>query len=559
MNEQSPPQESPGHGGDGFFAWIRGLGIVRSSDRWFAGVAGGIAARAGIDPLIIRGLFVVLALLGGPGILLYIAGWLLLPDTTGRIHVQEVLRGRAETGVVVATVIGAIVLVSAILTPVTLGLAGPAFGLPWFGDWTGGLFALLGFPSWLSSTLIWLFWIAVVVAGFIIVRRAVIRRGREQGTDAATASTDPAGEPAADSSASASYAADHPQPQYQQQPQQQPQPEPHPEPQPDSPPRPPSFSEQADDWGRRAGEKADEWSEKASAWGAEAGRKADEWSARYAEHHDAHKLGAAHIILTLAGALLAAAGAATWALGPGGTDPMLPALLAAVAVLAVSLIIIGIRGKNSSWVGFLSACGVIAIAVTAVFPWGSSYRLFGNVSTNDTNTPGTVMVAGNISLDLSDLDTPRIGENAEGQSIWQFAGNVRVTMPEEHPTVVQVRILAGRVSDRVSGPFVSETFTNLPQGASEAEKSDATRITVYQLFGNTTVREADPGASGRSGADSLEDQNSEAQLTDAKDELERVEWQLTEPGIDPADRKELRDERDNLRDEIAQLEKELAR
>ena len=45
-----------------FFSWIRGLGIERSSDRWFAGVAGGIAAKAGIDPLIVRGIFVVLAI-----------------------------------------------------------------------------------------------------------------------------------------------------------------------------------------------------------------------------------------------------------------------------------------------------------------------------------------------------------------------------------------------------------------------------------------------------------------------------------------------------------------
>ncbi|WP_427870630.1 PspC domain-containing protein [Leucobacter luti] len=544
MNEQSPPQESPAHGGDGFFAWIRGLGIIRSSDRWFAGVAGGIAARAGIDPLIVRGLFVVLALLGGPGILLYIAGWLLLPDASGRIHVQEVLRGRAETGVVVATVIGAIVLVGAILTPVTLGFSGPRLGLPWFGDWPGGLFALLGFPTWLSSTLTWLFWVAVVVAGFIVVRRAIIRRGRERGAGSTAADPNPVDEPATGAATTASYAADRPQ--------SQPQPGPMPQPQPDAPPHPPSCAEQADDWGRRAGEKASEW-------GADAGRKADEWSARYAEHHDARRLGAAHVILTLAGALLAAAAGAAWALGPGGTDPALPALLAAVAALAVSLIIVGIRGKNSGWIGFLSACGVIAIAVTAVFPWGSSYRLFGNVSTTDTSTPGIVMVAGNISLDLRDLDTPRIGENAEGTSVWQFAGNVRITLPEEHPTVVQVRILAGRVGERVSGPFISETFSNLPRGASEKEKSGATRITIFQFAGNTTVRTADPESSGRSSTDSLERQSSEAQLSDAKEELERVQWQLTEPGIDSADRKDLRSERDDLRDEIAQLEKELAR
>ena len=44
------------------------------------GVAGGLAARLDIDPLIVRGAFVVLAVAGGGGILLYLLGWLLLAE-----------------------------------------------------------------------------------------------------------------------------------------------------------------------------------------------------------------------------------------------------------------------------------------------------------------------------------------------------------------------------------------------------------------------------------------------------------------------------------------------
>ena len=44
------------------------------------GVAGGLAARLDIDPLIVRGAFVVLAIAGGGGILLYLLGWVLLPE-----------------------------------------------------------------------------------------------------------------------------------------------------------------------------------------------------------------------------------------------------------------------------------------------------------------------------------------------------------------------------------------------------------------------------------------------------------------------------------------------
>lgn len=49
-----------------------------------AGVAGGVARRLGIDPLILRLVLVVLAFFGGAGILLYAVGWLLLPLDDGR-------------------------------------------------------------------------------------------------------------------------------------------------------------------------------------------------------------------------------------------------------------------------------------------------------------------------------------------------------------------------------------------------------------------------------------------------------------------------------------------
>jgi phage shock protein PspC (stress-responsive transcriptional regulator) len=44
-----------------------------------AGVASGLAGYAGIDVLIVRIAFVVLTFLGGAGIPLYLACWLLIP------------------------------------------------------------------------------------------------------------------------------------------------------------------------------------------------------------------------------------------------------------------------------------------------------------------------------------------------------------------------------------------------------------------------------------------------------------------------------------------------
>jgi phage shock protein PspC (stress-responsive transcriptional regulator) len=45
-----------------------------------AGVAAGVARSLGIDPVLVRVAFVVLAVAGGAGVPLYLAGWLLIPD-----------------------------------------------------------------------------------------------------------------------------------------------------------------------------------------------------------------------------------------------------------------------------------------------------------------------------------------------------------------------------------------------------------------------------------------------------------------------------------------------
>ena len=82
----------------GFFRWIRGLGVQRSQERWIGGVAGGLGQRFGIDPLLARGLVVVLAVFSGAGLLLYGIAWALLPEPDGRIHLQEAGRGRWTAG-----------------------------------------------------------------------------------------------------------------------------------------------------------------------------------------------------------------------------------------------------------------------------------------------------------------------------------------------------------------------------------------------------------------------------------------------------------------------------
>lgn len=92
-----------------FFGWVRSHGITRGRDRWIGGVSSGIAQRMGIDPLIVRGVFIVLTLFAGIGVLVYGLAWAFLPEPDGRIHVQEAGAGRwtsGMTGSLIATILG---------------------------------------------------------------------------------------------------------------------------------------------------------------------------------------------------------------------------------------------------------------------------------------------------------------------------------------------------------------------------------------------------------------------------------------------------------------------
>lgn len=54
--------------------------LMRSrTDRVLGGVAGGIGQHLGIDPIIIRLVFVVLVLAGGSGLLAYLIAWVVIP------------------------------------------------------------------------------------------------------------------------------------------------------------------------------------------------------------------------------------------------------------------------------------------------------------------------------------------------------------------------------------------------------------------------------------------------------------------------------------------------
>ncbi len=96
-----------------------------TTDRYVAGVAGGLGRHFDIDPTVIRVAFVVLTLFGGAGALVYGAVWLFVPDD-----------GQQRAPVDVSTDVRKVILIVAAVLALSI-----VFGTPFFGDGWG-----FGFP-----------------------------------------------------------------------------------------------------------------------------------------------------------------------------------------------------------------------------------------------------------------------------------------------------------------------------------------------------------------------------------------------------------------------------
>ena len=114
-----------------------GLGLSRSSNhRVVAGVAGGIAERLRVDPLLVRVAFVLLALCGGAGVLAYAVLWVSVPQAEAPV---DVLDAGAQRGIALALILGGVV------------IALRSMGL-WVGDTIAWSVALVA----IGITVVWL-------------------------------------------------------------------------------------------------------------------------------------------------------------------------------------------------------------------------------------------------------------------------------------------------------------------------------------------------------------------------------------------------------------------
>ncbi len=117
MDTDAPRTAKPGH-----------VTLPRRSraDRKIAGVAGGLGRALGVDPILIRVAFVVLALFGGSGVLLYCIGWLVMPADGDEASAVQALAGRGRSSVSPALTV--------VLVIVALASAGSVFswGIPFW-------------------------------------------------------------------------------------------------------------------------------------------------------------------------------------------------------------------------------------------------------------------------------------------------------------------------------------------------------------------------------------------------------------------------------------------
>jgi phage shock protein PspC (stress-responsive transcriptional regulator) len=472
-----------------FFDWIRGIHVTRTDDRWLAGVCGAVATRTGLDPLVVRGVAIVVALLGGPVFLAYAAGWALLPDTAGRIHVERMIRGVLDPALIAIGILVVLTFVPAVQ-----------------GVWWQGVPVAWGMPGWLSATL-GTAWSIALVGCLVWLVVVLARRGPQRTNAGDPAGT--AGDAAGGSDGAAAAGTTGTRWDFWTSPQD-------PvgaratwwtgattgAPEPTTSPTAASATD--------AGRASWRWDTTTTRTAADRHRdhvermraereRAAERRARWAERQP----GAAFVAVGLGLALVAGAGVAVWAQHADLPVAVL-GIAAAVVVLAVATIVAGIRGRESGGLGLFSTVGVIALVVTGVLPAGTQLTVVGGTTWRvDDVGPGAernyAMVVGGPTLDLRALDEADGGGRV---NLWLGAGGATVLLPTDAPVRVEVSGVGygvdtsaagagdpeGAGDDGLGGVLGTTTVEN--RAARTASAEDTTIVHVRVIGGGVDVPRA---------------------------------------------------------------------
>jgi phage shock protein PspC (stress-responsive transcriptional regulator) len=412
---------------------------------WIGGVCGGVAARLGIDPIIVRGIAVVIAVLGGPALLLYAAAWLLLPDAYGDIHLQRLLKGHFDPPII------------AIIVIALLSLLPFAQGFWWTGAqfWSG----LSWFPS--AGRVLWtVLVIALVVAVIVWAARsgrvppAPPHRSSTSPTDAgggaahsASASTAPASTPSAST---------HPQPAESQPAESQPTEDtvppattpPATTPRDTTPPATTPQDGDLADWRARQ----DAWRADYAAWTAQRDdaravrqqRSAEmrtQAQALAAEAEEARRrrrganprTSAAYVFIALGAALVAGGVAAAIALvGDASGFALAIALAVATGVIGLAIVTAGILRRRSGFLTFVSIVLVLCTIGAALPPRGHDLTLLPRATYWNTQHVSVYQPVGDLDLYYDEAGSRRA-------DIVQGAGAIMVQL--QHGVSARVEIV----------------------------------------------------------------------------------------------------------------------
>ncbi|MGX5696731.1 PspC domain-containing protein [Agromyces soli] len=453
----------------GFFAWLRRLGVPRRAG-WLGGVCAGVAARIGLDPIVVRGIVVVLAVLGAPFVLVYALAWLLLPDAEGEIHFERLLRGTVDPAVIGILVLGA----AGLAQLVQGGWLGwdwwtdlPSFVVPWFGfdlGWIARVLLVLALVGGLAWLVVWL----------------AIRSSRGASTSNAPSSAPASSAPTSSAPASFAPASSAPSPESSGRSwpddgssagHDRPLDEQLGAPLAPAAPASGASAEELADW--RARQEA--WRQSYAAWKsgqAEAARAARAQAAeenkarareltaqadaaRAARRASRPRASAAFVFTVLGLALVGGAIAAIATLTSGASDTAAFAVPIAIAVaalvLSAGMIVAALRRRRSGALAFFTATTVVAMLVStgvaSLVPAGS--RVIGpNASISLSSSQQLVQPIGNAYLSLRTLFGPT-GEPAR-VDLTQGVGDVWITIDAEDRLKLDLRA-AGVVSIWVTG------------------------------------------------------------------------------------------------------------
>lgn len=465
-----------------FFGWMRSLGVVRRPG-WLGGVSAGIAERLGIDALIVRGIIVVIAIFGGPALLLYAAAWALLPDSSGRIHFEEMLRGHVDKAL---AGIGVMVLLA--MLPFAQGF----WGFGWFaGDFDFGSRGLGIF--WTLCLIAVAIWFVVWIAKKPSASQAV--------SDAYTAATTWPSEATTASAADATATTTAPLGA------------------PLAPPAPPAGADdeqlsawkeqqsnwkaEYEDWKRQQAATAQELARQRTAEQRQV-RQAEqaERQREYAERKQLTRSNPVYSLVAIGLSLVAGASVALFGIDAKWELPttLITAFGTSLGVLGLAIVINGFRGKRSGGASGVAVLVVLALLTSSFYGWArgpllsDSQILWQPVWSEEGNR---VVVSGAVTLDLEDyFDDSNEGFSA-GVNLLVVDGAATVILPADAHSTIEADVTSGTITiegttNELRGSLLSSSAEFAPR-AHELDADEETNrlyVEVRVISGTITVTQA---------------------------------------------------------------------